>query len=463
MAECVLVYHGKDSLSDENKALLLAKHLLTCNIPKCPSESYHHHILKIAQEAPFCVLDKTSTREQNHQGSIHAAADVVLKAILPKSTFEIIPLIVSLLNGEDVQHPALEKLLNVIPGDEPDSLKLEGTFMLLSNWEGSSLEICNIKIQQKRETTQRFMHQPVTTWKLSGICYYSSFTIILPILVAVMQKEKDAKEWIKNVLKKGFDTNYKAISNSEYLPEMTKSAVIYLEDLQDSKSMLEAKKAVVFVHSWLTHSLPQSPSDRYDYVHKQAKGYGTSLRCTNKDNKSDALTLDDHEGDISVAVDKVLRKVLPKSTHGLIPTIVSLLNHEGDPHPALRKLFTVEIVTSGSKCVEGFFMLLSNWESFTFDVFHIRIQQTQEALRDTPSATISGTCRSSSFMVIPQSISFDSLNNADKEIQKLLKEGLKHGAAIKQCMQSHILSVAGACGTHVDQVESDFIWAHYSP
>ena len=130
---------------------------------------------------------------------------MVLKAILPKSTFELIPLIVLLLIGEDVQHPALEKLLNVIPGDEPDSLKLEGIVMLLSNWESSSLEICNIKIQQTRETNQCFLHHSVATWKISGICYYSSFTLMLPILVAVMQNEKDAKEC---VLEKGFDTNY---------------------------------------------------------------------------------------------------------------------------------------------------------------------------------------------------------------------------------------------------------------
>ena len=92
---------------------------------------------------------------------------------------------------------------------------------------------------------------------------------------------------------------------------MTNSAVIYiyLEDL-DPKSMLEAKKAVVFAHSLLTHSLPQSLSDRYDYVHvyKQAKGSGTSF---SKDNKSDTLKLDDHEGNINVAVDKVLGLNLP--------------------------------------------------------------------------------------------------------------------------------------------------------
>ena len=193
MAECVLVYPRKESLSDDNKALLLAKHLLTRDIPQSPSEGYSH-ILKIAQGAPFCVLDKTSTREQNHQGNIHSAAVVVLEAILPKSAYELIPSIVSVLNREDVQHPAL---FTVIPGDESYSLKLEGMFMILSNWESSSLEVYNIKIKQTQEIS---LHHPV---KISGICYYSSFTVMLPMLVDFMQNMDDAKEWVKNVLEKG--------------------------------------------------------------------------------------------------------------------------------------------------------------------------------------------------------------------------------------------------------------------
>ena len=284
MAECVLVYQGKESLSDNNKALLLAKHLLTRNIPQSPSEGYSH-ILKIAQEAPFCVLDQTSTFEQSHQGNIHAAADIVLKAILPKLTYELIPLIISLLNSEDVQHryPTLENLFTVIPSDEPDSLKLEGMFMLLSNWESSSLEVYNIKIKQTRETSLR--HPAV---KISGICYYSSFTVMLPMLVDFMHNMEYAEEWVKNVLEKGFKTNYKAISSSEYFPEITNSAVIYLEDLQNQRSMPEAEKAV-FAHSLpLTCNLPQSPSDR-DHVQKQAKVPGTSIQCTDEDNKSHTL------------------------------------------------------------------------------------------------------------------------------------------------------------------------------
>ena len=434
MAECVLVYQGKESLSDDNKALLLAKHLLTRNIPQSPSEGYSH-ILKIAQGAPFCVLDKTSTLEQSHQGNIHAAADIVLKAILPKLTYELIPLIISLLNSEDVQHPALENLFTVIPSDEPDSLKLEGMFMLLSNWENSSLEVYNIKIKQTRET---FLRHPV---KISGICYYSSFTVMLPVLVDFMQNMEYAEEWVKNVLEKGFKTNYKAISSSEYFPEMTNSAVIYLEDLWDQTSMFEAKKAVVLkAHSLLTHNLPQSPSDRYDYVQKQA---GTFIQRTDEDNKFH--TLDLLQGNNDFAVEEVLKEILPKSTYGLIPTIVSLLNCKGDPHPVLRKLFTFET----AKYVEGFFMLLSNWESFTFEVFHIKIQQALCG-QSTVANKISGTCRSSLFTVTPQSIQFDSVKNADKEIQKLHREGLQHGAAIKQCMQSYIPrqpTITGGCGT----------------
>lgn len=338
------------------------------------------------------------------------------------------------MDGEDVQHPALENLFTVIPSDEPGSLKLEGMFMLLSDWESSSLEVYNIKIKQTRET---FLHHPV---KISAICSYSSFTVMLPMLVDFMQNMEYAPEWVKNVLEKGFKTNYKAISNSEYFPEMTNSAVICLEDLCGQTSMLEA---VVLAHSLLTRNLPQSPADRYDYVHKKAKGSGTFIQCRDEDNKSHAL--DQLEGNIDFAVEKVLEEILPKSTYGLIPTIVSLLNLKGDPHPVLRKLFTFET----AKYVEGFFMLLSNWESLTFEVFHIKIQQALCG-QSTVANKISGTCRSSLFTVTPHSIQFDSVKNADKEIQKLHREGLQHGVAIKQCMQSYIPrqhTITGACGT----------------
>ena len=437
MSECVLVYQGNNSLSNDNKALLLAQNLLTRDLPPSPSERYDH-ILKIAQGAPFCVLDKSATHEENLQGSIHATADKVLKAILPKSTYGLIPLIVSFLNREDIAHPAFKNLFTVIPTDQPNTMKLEGVFMLLPDWESSSLEVYNIKIKQTQETNRRFMRDPVTTWNISGICYHSSFSVMLPMLVDFMQNMEGSEEKIKNVLSNGFDT--KAISNSEHFSIMTEFAVIYLEDPQDQRSILEANK-IVFAHSLLTHNLPQSPSDRYNYVHKQAKGSGTSI-CTNEDSKSHTL---DDRGNIHFAVDKVLREILPKSTYGLIPTVVSLLNREGDPHPALRKLF-IETATSGSKCVEGFFMLLSNWKSLTFEVFHVKIQQTR-GQSDTAVAKISGACRSSLFTVTPQSIPFDSMNNDNKKIQRLLMEGLKHGAAIKQCMQSYISSIAGACET----------------
>ena len=208
MAEFAIVYRQKQTMTDEKKALVLAQSLLTGNLPPSPSERYDH-VAKEAQEAPFCVLDKSAKLEDTQQGNIHVAADRVLKVILPKSTYGLIPTIVSLLNGEGVPNPTLSKLFQVIPTD-PKSV--EGFFVLLSNFEKSSFDVCHVKIQQTQVASssitraRRILSRSEdinTEWKISGTCYYSSFTVMLPMLIDFMQGMEDAEEHITKFLSEG--------------------------------------------------------------------------------------------------------------------------------------------------------------------------------------------------------------------------------------------------------------------
>ena len=235
MAEfAAIVYRQKQTMTDEKKSPGVGSKSAYWQFTS-PSERYDH-VVKEAQETPFCVLDKSAKLEDTQQGNIHVAADRVLKVILPKSTYGLIPTIVSLLNGEGVPNPTLSKLFHVIPTD-PKSV--EGFFVLFSNFERSSFDVYHLKIQQTQVASsfitrarrflsrsedieassfitraRRFLSRSEdidTEWKISGTCYHSSFTVMLPMLIDFMQGMEDAEEHIAKFLSEG-SKNADAIS-----------------------------------------------------------------------------------------------------------------------------------------------------------------------------------------------------------------------------------------------------------